>query len=105
MTRNTALALVVAGILAVATGPAQAEHESQLVPDQMLDLDLKLGKDGFDVGGRVFGAYGAWLRGRLADRGIVLDGRVEQPGRSKGFNLDALFPRWRFRTWEIPDVL
>jgi hypothetical protein len=86
---------------------AAAEHDGRARPgpDSPVDLDLRVGRDGFDVGGRFAGrggVYGAWLRGRLRERGMTLDGQVEHPGGAHGFSLDAEVPKLRLRTWEAP---
>ena len=119
--------LMIAGLLAVlaAAVPARAEHNgaapefsarelydergSRLdVPgsEHSLDLNLRLGRDGFRLGSRLFGPQGytggAWLNGRLRPDGFRLDGRVEHDGKSHDFKLDADFDDWwqRLLRWK-----
>jgi hypothetical protein len=58
-----------------------------------LDLDLKVDKDGFRLGGRLLGPSGrsgAGLNGRMRPNGFALDGRVEnEAGRAYNFRLNA----------------
>jgi hypothetical protein len=106
--RTTRVLAVTALLLALAA-PAFAEHngppprEDAVAPEARgpdrpflgrdLDVQIKLGRDGFRLGGRLFGpegVAGAWLNGRFGRSGIVLDGRVQEPsGRSFNFKLDA----------------
>jgi hypothetical protein len=103
MMRSTAVALVVAVAVGLATaGPVRAEHGAAARPEP--GLDVRMGTEGFDVGARVFGRYGAWLSGRVGKGGLSLDGRVERPGEARGFTLDLGVPRLRLRTWEAPDI-
>jgi hypothetical protein len=53
---------------------------------------VKLGVDGFRLGGRLFGRdgfYGAWLNGQVHPDGFTLDGRVQRDGRAFNFTLNA----------------
>jgi len=102
---KTAIAL---GILLVATVPAWAEHRTLQPPeatqpadDKSLQFDLKIGRDGFRLGSRLFGrdgVSGAWLNGRLLPYGLSLDGRVQSDGHSRDFklnlDLEDLLPHW-----------
>jgi hypothetical protein len=110
---------VVTGLLGalLAVSPAWAEHKSAPpafgateiydeqgqrldVPgsDTSLDLNLKLGRDGFRLGSRLFGRDGylggAFLNGLLRPDGFRLDGRVEHDGKSDDFKLDADLDEW-----------
>jgi hypothetical protein len=108
--------VVVAGCLALAalTAPAGAEHTSAPAPergssldvlgqDRSLDIDLKLGLDGFRLGSRVFGrdgyAGGAWLNGETRPDGFSLDGRIERNGKAHNFKFNAEFDAWLRRAW------
>jgi hypothetical protein len=67
-------------------------------PDSSLDLDLKMGLNGFRLGGRLFGrdgyAGGAWLKGQARPDGFTLDGRVEQNGRAHNFKMNVDVDEW-----------
>jgi hypothetical protein len=87
------------------TAPAVADHKKlvSLEADQStsaaperssLDVDLKLGLNGFRLGGRLFGKEGykggAWLNGETRPEGFSVDGRVEREGgKSWNFKLNA----------------
>lgn len=62
-------------------------------PASTLDLELKVGKDAFRLGGRVFGpggVAGAWLNGQMRPDGFALDGRVQnEAGRAYNFKVNA----------------
>jgi hypothetical protein len=65
-----------------------------------LDIDLKLGRDSFRVGGRVLGGrsvWGAWLNGQVRDRGFSLDGRLQGDDKAYNFKLDADILDWLLR--------
>jgi uncharacterized protein (TIGR00251 family) len=78
--------------------PAMAEHLTlepgarALAPRPLdADVNVRVDPDGFHIGGRFFGlgqALGAWLRGRVRDRGVTLDGQL-QGDRTFNFRLDA----------------
>jgi hypothetical protein len=58
----------------------------QAAADPAVDLDVRIDRRGFRVGGRVRGLerpYGGSLGGEIDDRGLTLDGRLEggQPWR------------------------
>lgn len=116
---------VVAIVVAmVAAGPAWADHRTSAVPDaprdpqalveeppvsgsssSLLDVEIKLGKEGFRLGGRLFGrggVAGAWLNGQLKSNGFVLDGRVQdEQGHARNFKLDAEITDWLSRAgWQ-----
>ncbi|MBI2206147.1 MAG: hypothetical protein HYU41_20125 [Candidatus Rokubacteria bacterium] len=62
-------------------------------PAGTLDLELKVGKDTFRLGGRVFGSggvAGAWLNGQVRPDGFALDGRIQnEAGRAYNFKVNA----------------
>lgn len=91
------------GVIAVGAVPTTAEHKT-LVADEpggapasdrsALDVDMKLGVNGFRLGARVFGSQGyrggAWLNGETRPEGFSVDGRVEHGGgKSWNFKLNA----------------
>jgi hypothetical protein len=88
----TAVILIVLSL--VCTVPAFAEHKAE---SQDLDIEVKVGRDHFRVGGRLFGpsGVGAWLNGRLRPGGLSLDGRVQRDERRVfNFTLDADLLDW-----------
>jgi hypothetical protein len=107
----------------LAAGPARADHKLLLPPDEpqaqspqpespqtdaskpdetktdsSFDIDLKLGLNGFRLGGRLFGsngyAGGAWLNGETRADGFSLDGRVERDGKAHNFKMNLNFDEW-----------
>src|SRR6188474_2806655 len=104
LSMHTALlsfALAVA-IIVLTAAPGAADHKTLVSseesastePDRSsLDVDLKLGVNGFRLGGRVFGKEGykggAWLNGETRPEGFSVDGRVEREGKSWNFKLNA----------------
>jgi hypothetical protein len=82
---------------AVVSAPACAEHNTMVArdaarpgEDTALDLDLKVGRDGFRLGGRFLGpdgAHDAWLDGRVLPYGLVLDGRVQDERGAHTFKM------------------
>ena len=96
------LALAV-GVIVLTAVPGVAEHNALVssedsastAPERSsLDVDLKLGVNGFRLGGRVFGKEGykggAWLNGETRPEGFSVDGRVERDGgKSWNFKLNA----------------
>lgn len=99
-------------VVMVAAGPAWADHRTRVAADEpadaqalveeppasgpsssLLDVEIKLGKEGFRLGGRLFGpggVAGAWLNGQLKSKGFLLDGRVQdEQGHARNFKLDA----------------
>ena len=86
---NTTLVLGALAAALVTAAPAWADHNRLVAPaeegtktDGSLDIDLKLGVNGFRFGSRLFGregyAGGAWLNGETRPEGFSLDGRVER---------------------------
>lgn len=63
-----------------------------------LDIHLKVGRDRFNLGGRLFGpngVAGAWLNGQLRADGFSMDGRVQsEGGRAYTFKLNADVADW-----------
>ena len=101
--RTTLLMLMALGLLTLAAAPAVADHNS-LAPAEpdapaasdrsSLDVDLKLGLNGFRLGARVFGdrgySGGAWLNGETRPEGFSVDGRLEREGgKAWNFKLNA----------------
>ena len=102
----------------LAAGPARADHKLLLPPEpesespkaaespkadapgtgSSLDIDLKLGLNGFRLGGRLFGengyAGGAWLNGETRVDGFSVDGRVERDGKAHNFKMNVDFDEW-----------
>ena len=91
------------GFIVVTAAPGVAEHNALVSSEESastaperssLDVDLKLGVNGFRLGGRVFGKEGykggAWLNGETRPEGFSVDGRVEREGgKSWNFKLNA----------------
>jgi hypothetical protein len=101
------LAIALGGIVLTAA-PSAADHKRLVASDEApsasvapveperssLDLDLKLGVNGFRLGGRLFGKEGykggAWINGETRPEGFSVDGRVEgEGGKSWNFKLNA----------------
>ena len=101
----------------VTAAPAWADHNRLVAPpdaernadvesakpegsttDGMLDIELKLGLNGFRLGGRLFGregyAGGAWLNGETRAEGFSLDGRVEHDGKAHNFKMNVELDEW-----------
>jgi hypothetical protein len=107
MTMHTTLLTlgIVLGVLAVTAAPSAADHKTLVSAEadhstpsarerSSLDVDLKLGLNGFRLGGRLFGKEGykggAWLNGETRPEGFSVDGRVEREGgKSWNFKLNA----------------
>jgi len=107
----TSRRLVVIGLvtLLAAAAPARAEHNAAPPPEEStkvevpgtehsIDLNLKLGLNGFRLGSRLFGrdgyAGGAWLNGETRSDGFSLDGRIEHDGKAHNFKLNADIDEW-----------
>jgi hypothetical protein len=113
---KTTVALGVAALAAalLAAAPAAADHKTLMPSDDVkartdgsLDLDLKLGLNGFRFGGRLFGregySGGAWLNGETRSDGFSLDGRVERDGRAHNFKMNVDVDEWlrrAIRWWQ-----
>jgi hypothetical protein len=86
-------------LLLLFTVPAFAEHNSlDASQTRDLDIEVKVGRDHFRLGGQLFGpngVAGAWLNGRLRPWGLSLDGRVQPDGkRAFNFKFDAEVLDW-----------
>ena len=107
----TSRRLLVIGLvtLLAAAAPARAEHNAAPPPEEStkvevpgtehsIDLNLKLGLNGFRLGSRLFGrdgyAGGAWLNGETRSDGFSLDGRIEHDGKAHNFKLNADIDEW-----------
>jgi hypothetical protein len=76
-------------------GPSAAQRQ----PSKSLGIDLKIGGNGFRLGGRLSGSKGvseAWVNGNVRGDGVTLDGRVTgQDGAPRDFTLNLdLLPGW-----------
>lgn len=102
MSRRMTAALAALAVVVTCAAPVRADHNRHVGPDGALrapagerdgavDLNVRIDRRGFQLGGRVLGLerpYGAWLGGEIDDRGLTLDGRVEGH-RSWRLRLDA----------------
>src|SRR5688500_10251061 len=91
------------GVIVLTTTPSIADHKTLVSADQTspaaperssVDVDLKLGLNGFRLGARLFGKEGytggAWLNGETRPEGFSVDGRLEREGgKSWNFKLNA----------------
>ena len=114
---KTTLVLGALAAALVTVTPAWADHNRLVAPadaernanaesakpegsttDATLDIDLKLGLNGFRLGGRLFGregyAGGAWLNGETRAEGFSLDGRVERDGKAHNFKMNVEIDEW-----------
>jgi hypothetical protein len=92
------LAAAVTAALLVVAAPAAAEHltldpAARPLAPRPFDgnFSVRLDDGTFHVGGRVLGfgqSLGAWLRGRLRDGGVTLDGQLRGE-QTYNFRLDA----------------
>jgi hypothetical protein len=114
--------LVVGGLVVALAAPARADHNGtppalsavEIVPkgevgpkmeipgtETSLDINLKLGLNGFRLGSRLFGRDGllggAWLNGETRKDGFSLDGRVEHEGKAHNFKFNADIDEWLSR--------
>ena len=83
---------IAATLLGLAAASAAEQNEAPPRPSVDLNVDLKVGRDGFRLGGQLFGpdgVWGAWLNGALREGGFTLDGRVQEPGRAFKFKMNA----------------
>jgi len=90
---------LMAGALFALAAPAVAEHTGQAPARDAIDLnlDLKVGKDGFRLGGTLLGLeglYGAWINGVIRGEGFTVDGRVQHPERAFNFKINADVGEW-----------
>jgi hypothetical protein len=98
------IAIVTVLVVMFAAVPASGEHKTLGEGSQPsggaegsrstdLDVQLRLGLNGFRLGGRLLGregVAGAWLNGDMGPKGFQLDGRVQrEDGRAWNFKLDA----------------
>jgi hypothetical protein len=114
-------------VVALAAAPARADHNALLAPadapraeaprpggtttESSVDIDLKLGWNGFRFGSRVFGrdgyAGGAWLNGATRPDGFSLDGRLERDGKAHNFKMNVDVDEWlrrATRLWGLTDL-
>ncbi len=96
------VALMACALLTLAA-PARAEHNGQAPARDSVDfnLDLKIGGEGFRLGGTVFGlegVYGAWLNGAVRPDGFSVDGRLQHPERAYNFKFNADVGGWLRRS-------
>lgn len=88
-------------VIVLSAAPSAADHMA-LSSDQgtpsapersSVDIDLKLGVNGFRLGAKVFGkggyTGGGWLNGETHRDGFSVDGRLERDGKSWNFKLNA----------------
>ena len=136
MTTKTRTLLILGALTAtlVAAAPARADHNSLVAPadeprtesakpegsttDGSLDINLKLGWNGFRFGSRLFGREGytggAWLNGETRPDGFSLDGRLERCAggapcerRAHNFKMNVEIDEWLRRAarwWGITDL-
>ena len=76
-------------------GPSAAEGQ----PSKSIGIDLKIGGNGFRLGGRLSGSKGvseAWVDGHVRGNGVTLDARLKgQDGAPRDFTLNLdLLPGW-----------
>jgi hypothetical protein len=123
----TSGSLVVTSLLGalLAVTPAWAEHQSAPPAfsaaeiydehgarldapgaETSLDINLKLGLNGFRLGSRLFGKEGylggAWLNGETRKDGFSLDGRMEHDGQVHDFRFNAEIDEWLHRMLRWP---
>jgi hypothetical protein len=116
------IALVLGMLLAVSVAAAYADPRGLATePDgttvdasrtpSSLDINLKLGLNGFRFGTRLFGrdgyAGGAWLNGETRPDGFSLDGRLEHGSKAHNFKLNADIDEWvrrAVRAWGVTDL-
>lgn len=83
------------GIRADQANPPAAERE----PSKSIGIDLKIGGNGFRLGGRLSGNRGvseAWVNGHVRGDGVTLDARLKgQDGAPRDFSMNVdLLPGW-----------
>jgi len=103
---KTTLVLGALAAALVTAAPAWADHNRLVAPpdaernadvesakpegsttDGTLDIELKLGLNGFRLGGRLFGREGY-------AGGFSLDGRVERDGKAHNFKMNVQVDEW-----------
>ena len=104
------LAAALTGVVLLCAAPACAEHLAldpsarPLAPRPFdADVNVRLEDGGFHVGGRIAGfgqSFGAWLRGRVRDGGVTLDGQL-RGDRTYNFRLDGdgVRPSIKIEVW------
>lgn len=100
MRRLIVSAVVAVGLTVALAGPVRAEHTGRPAGSMDLNVDLRLDRDGFRLGGQLFGlesVYGAWLNGQVRRDGLTLDGRVQDGARAFNFKLNAEITEWLLR--------
>lgn len=94
---------VALGLTLLTAAPSAADHKTLVSAEESassaperssVDVDLKLGLNGFRLGARLFGkegySGGAWLNGETRPEGFSVDGRLERgAGKSWNFKLNA----------------
>ncbi len=95
--------LIAAVMLAGLVTPVWAEHNAPNdAPSKSVDLDvdLRMHRDGFRLGGQLLGlsqAYRGWLNGEVRPDGVTLDGRLQEGDRAFNFKFNADMPWWLLR--------
>ncbi len=92
------------------TEPDDTTVDAPKVPSS-LDINLKLGRNGFRFSTRLFGrdgyAGGAWLNGETRPDGFTLAGRLERDGTAHNFKFNADIDEWvrrAVRVWGVTDL-
>jgi uncharacterized protein (TIGR00251 family) len=88
-----ALALVLAAVAPAAADHLLMEPAARPLAPGPFDADVSVKFDGnqFHIGGRLLGfgqALNAWVKGRMTERGVSLDGQLQGP-KNFNFHLDA----------------
>jgi hypothetical protein len=121
---KTLLILAAMAVTLALAAPARADHKllmsdtprtpettgaSDQVGESSVDIDLKLGLNGFRFGSRLFGrdgyTGGAWLNGQTRPDGFSVDGRLEREGKAHNFKLNVDIDEWLRRAlrWRSQD--
>jgi len=76
----------------------EAPKPEGMKTESSVDINLKLGINGFSFGSKVFGREGytggAWLSGQTRPEGFSLDGRVEGDGKAHNFRMNIELDEW-----------
>jgi len=76
----------------------EAPKPEGMKTESSVDINLKLGINGFSFGSKVFGREGytggAWLNGQTRPEGFSLDGRVEGDGKAHNFRMNIELDEW-----------